>query len=203
MLKIGLTGNIGSGKTMVAGIFTVLGIPVYHADEESKKFLDDPVVKNEILKQFGYGVLTNNQEINRRSLASIVFTDPFALQVLNSILHPRVMVDFRNWAGLQSGKDYVMQEAAIIFESGFRSEFDYIIHTSCPKDIAISRVMKRDGIDAHSVVRRMQFQMEDAEKAGMSDFVIRNDGSELVIPQVLGIHGRLMKEKDNRASETK
>ena len=91
MLKIGLTGNIGSGKTMVSRIFSVLGIPVYYADEESKKFLDDPGVKNEILKQFGYGILTNNQEINRRSLATIVFTDPIALQILNSILHPRVI----------------------------------------------------------------------------------------------------------------
>ena len=111
MLKIGLTGNIGSGKTMVSRIFSVLGIPVYYADEESKKFLDDAGVKNEILKQFGYGVLTNNQEINRRSLATIVFTDPIALQILNSILHPRVMIDFRNWALKQENKSYVMQEA--------------------------------------------------------------------------------------------
>ena len=142
MLKIGLTGNIGSGKTMVSGIFTTLGIPVYHADEESKKFLDDPTVKNEILKQFGYSILTNSQEINRRSLASIVFTDPIALQVLNSILHPRVMVDFRQWAECQLNKPYVIQEAAIIFESGLTEEFDYIIHTSCPKEMAIDRVIK-------------------------------------------------------------
>ena len=192
MFKIGHTGNIGSCKTVVSGVFETLGIPVYHADEESKKFLDDPVVKNEILKHFGYGVLTNNHDINRRSLASIVFTDENSLRVLNSILHPRVKQDFRNWASLHSDQPYVIQEAAIIFESGFKSEYDYIIHVSCPKETAIVRVIKRDKIDGHSVLRRMQFQLDDAEKSRLSDFVIRNDGSEMVIPQVLAIHQQLL-----------
>ena len=192
MLKIGLTGNIGSGKTLVSEIFLTLGIPVYYADEESKKFLDDPTVKNEILKQFGYGILTYDQKINRRSLATIVFTDPIALQVLNSILHPRVRIDFRNWANRQINKPYVIQEAAIIFESGFTEEYNFIIHTSCPKEIAIARVIKRDNIDGHSVLRRMQFQLDDAEKSRLSDFVIRNDDSEMVIPQVLAIHRQLL-----------
>jgi dephospho-CoA kinase len=198
MLKIGLTGNIGSGKTVVSGVFSTLGIPVFHADEESKKFLDDPMVKKEIMKHFGYGILTNNYEINRRSLASIVFTDERALKLLNSILHPRLMRDFRTWALLHADKPYVMQEAAIIFESGLRSEFDYIIHVSCPKETAIDRVIKRDKIDGNSVLRRMQFQLEDAEKLRLSDFVIRNDGSEMVIPQVLSIHQQLLKIGSDR-----
>ncbi len=191
-LKIGLTGNIGSGKTMVSAVFSVLGIPVYHADEASKTFLDDPAVKNEIVKYFGYGVLTNDHEINRRSLASIVFTDKQSLGKLNSILHPRVKQDFRNWTDLQAGKHYVIQEAAIIFESGFSNEYDYIIHVSCPREIAIERVVARDKIDPNSVLRRMQFQLEDSEKAHLSDFVIHNDGSKLVIPQVLLIHQHLL-----------
>jgi len=202
-LKIGLTGNIGSGKTMISGVFSTLGIPVYHADEVSKKFLDDPKVKNEILKHFGYGILTNDHEINRRSLASIVFTDEKALLLLNSILHPRIKQDFREWTELQDNKPYVLQEAAIIFESGFRKEYDYVVHVSCPKEIAIDRVVKRDNIDGHSVLRRMQFQLEDAEKSRLSDFVIRNDGSELVIPQVLAIHRRLLEvgtKRDNDVS---
>jgi len=193
MLKIGLTGNIGSGKTIVSGVFKTLGIPVYHSDEESKKFLDVPSVKNEIVKHFGYGILTNDRAINRRSLATIVFTDQDALNLLNSILHPRIMRDFRKWVSLQQDAKYVIQEAAIIIESGFRSEFDYIIDVSCPKEIAIDRVTKRDRIDGHSVLRRMEFQMDDAEKSRLSDFVIRNDGSELVIPQVLAIHQHLSK----------
>jgi dephospho-CoA kinase len=192
MLNIGLTGNIGSGKTMVSGIFSTLGIPVYHADEESKKFLDDPSIRNEIVRQFGYSILTNDQEINRRSLATIVFTDPVALQVLNSILHPRVTADYRTWAGLRTAHPYVMMEAAIIFESGISGEFDHIIHVSCPNEIAVDRVVKRDRIDGNSVLRRMQFQMAEEEKAKLARFVIRNDGSELVIPQVLAIHQELL-----------
>lgn len=192
MLKVGLTGNIGSGKTVVSELFSTLGIPVYHADEESKKFLDDPLVKNVLLKHFGYGILTNSQHINRRSLASIVFSDEHALKLLNSILHPKVRQDFRDWTlQFQSGP-YVIQEAAIIFESGFRPEYDFVIHVSCPKEMAVERVVKRDKIDEHSVLRRMQFQLDDAVKSGLSDFVIINDGSELVIPQVLVVHQKLL-----------
>jgi dephospho-CoA kinase len=192
ILKIGLTGNMGSGKTVISGIFSTLGIPIYYADEVSKKFLDDPRVKNQILKHFGYGILTPGNEINRRSLASIVFTDENALLLLNSILHPLIKQDFRKWSQMQERKPYVIQEAAIIFESGSSDEYDYIIHVSCPKEIAIDRVVKRDKIDGHSVLRRMQFQLGDEEKSKLSDFVIRNDGSELVIPQVLAIHKQLL-----------
>jgi dephospho-CoA kinase len=132
-----------------------------------------------------------------------VFTDEKALLLLNSILHPRVKQDFREWTELQDNKPYVLQEAAIIFESGFRKEYDYVVHVSCPKEIAIDRVVKRDKIDGHSVLRRMQFQLEDAEKSRLSDFVICNDGSELVIPQVLAIHRRLLEvgtKRDNDVS---
>jgi dephospho-CoA kinase len=111
--------------------------------------------------------------------------------LLNSILHPRVMADFKVWAVQQSDKPYAIQEAAIIFESGVAAEFDYIIHVSCPKEMAIDRVIKRDNIDGHSVQRRMQFQLDESEKSRLSDFVIRNDGTELVIPQVLAIHRQL------------
>jgi dephospho-CoA kinase len=200
MLKIGLTGNIGSGKTLVSMVFSTLGIPVYHADEESKKFLDDPLVKNEILKHFGYGILTNDHKVNTRSLATIVFTDGNALKLLNSILHPRVMRDFHTWVDLNSDRQYVIQEAAIILESGFKAEYDYIIHVSCPKEIAIDRVIKRDKIDGNSILRRMQFQLDDAEKSRLSDFVILNDGSEMVIPQVLSIHKQLLAIEIQRES---
>ncbi len=192
MLKIGLTGNIGSGKTLVSGVFSTLGIPVYHADDESKKFLEDQAVRNEIVRNFGYGILTSNHEINKRSLATIVFTDANALKQLNSILHPKVMRDFHSWALLNAAHPYVIQEAAIIIESGLREEFNYIIHVSCPKEIAIDRVVKRDKIDGNSVLLRMQYQLEDEEKSGLSDFVIRNNGYEMVIPQVISIHQQLL-----------
>jgi dephospho-CoA kinase len=191
MLKVGLTGNIGSGKSLVTEIFSIFGVPVYHADQESRKFLEDPFVKEKILSIFGEIVLTTTGEIDRRALATIVFSDKKALMTLDSILHPMVIDDFMHWCETFGEHPYIIQEAAIIFESGVAGIFDRIIHVSCPKEIAIERVMKRDGIDANSVLQRMRYQMEDAEKAGRSDFVIRNDGTEMIIPQVLSIHEQL------------
>ncbi|MCK9219876.1 MAG: dephospho-CoA kinase [Bacteroidales bacterium] len=192
MLKVGLTGNIGSGKTFVSKVFSVLRVPVYVADEAGKKHLDDPLVKSDLVEHFSKTILTKDGKINRKSLASIVFNDPFALQVLNSIIHPLVIRDFEEWTLLHFSAVYVIHEAAIIFESGFQKKFDFIIHVSCPKEIAIERVMHRDHVDGNSVLKRMAFQMEDAEKSSLSDFIINNDGTNLVIPQVLSIHKQLI-----------
>lgn len=190
MLKIGLTGNIGSGKSTVARIFRILGTPVFHADEEARKFYSDPEVKSLVVKKFGYGILDVHNEINRRSLASLVFTDPLKLATLNSIIHPLTRKAFIKWCGLQS-YPFVIQEAAIIFETGITADYDRIIHVSCPKEMAIDRVVKRDAIDGHSVLRRMQHQWPDEEKCRLADFIIMNDGQSLVIPQVIGLHRRL------------
>jgi dephospho-CoA kinase len=191
MLKVGLTGNIGSGKSIISEIFSTLGVPIYHADQESKKFLNDTGVKAEIVSRFGSGMLAASGEIDRVTLANLVFQDEGGLNTLNSILHPMVIKDFMNWCGAYQEHPYIIQEAAIIFESGVEKLFDKIILVSCPKEIAIERVIKRDGVDGNSVLQRMRFQMEDAVKAKRSDFVIVNSGSEMVIPQVLSIHAKL------------
>ncbi|MCK9202888.1 MAG: dephospho-CoA kinase [Bacteroidales bacterium] len=193
MLKVGLTGNIGSGKSTVSRIFMLLKIPVYHADDESKKFLLEENVIRDVAHYFGSGVLDNDRQVNRRSLAALVFSDKKANLQLNSILHPLVREDFRNWIKSFSGYPYIIQEAAIILESGFRDEFDYIIHVSCPTEIAIDRVMNRDHVDGQQVKQRLQFQIGDEEKGKLSDFVILNDGSHLLIPQVISIHNQLLK----------
>jgi dephospho-CoA kinase len=164
---------------------------VYRADEESKKFLHDPSVKENIINAFGDKVMDDSGEIDRRDLAAVVFSDEKALMTLNSILHPLVIEDFMRWCEDQREQPYILHEAAIIFESGSAGLFDKIIHVSCPKDIAIERVMKRDGTDSNSVLQRMRYQMDDAEKAGLSDFVIVNDGTEMIIPQVIAIHEKL------------
>jgi dephospho-CoA kinase len=166
-------------------------VPVYHADEESKKFLRNPSVKESIVSAFGDKVLDDSGEIDRRDLAAIVFSDEKALLKLNSILHPLVIEDFTRWCEDFQEKPYILQEAAIIFESGSAGLFDKIIHVSCPKEIAIDRVMKRDGTDGNLVMQRMRYQMDDAEKARLSDFVIINDGIEMIIPQVVAIHEKL------------
>ena len=192
MLKVGLTGNIGSGKSLIARIFSILNIPVYHADEESKKFLEEPLVISEIKRIFGSEILISENKIDRKALAGIVFSNPAALNQLNSILHPRVMEDFSKWCRNYITSPYVIEEAAIIIEAGYQSLFDKIIHVSCPLEISISRVVTRDGVTRNEVLRRMNFQMADHEKAAISDFIILNDGSELVIPQVLRIHKHLL-----------
>ncbi|MEI6434254.1 MAG: dephospho-CoA kinase [Bacteroidota bacterium] len=191
MLITGLTGNIGSGKTTVAGIFGAIGIPVYYADEESKKILDEPEVRNKIVDIFGSGIIAAESRINRKALASLVFNNKDELCRLNSILHPRVKEHFRNWKEKQQAP-YIIQESAIIYENNLAADYDIIIHVSCPKEIAINRVIKRDEVDGNSVLRRMQFQIVDEEKSAFADYVIINDGKQPVIPQVLNIHWKLL-----------
>jgi dephospho-CoA kinase len=193
MLKIGLTGNIGSGKTTVSQIFSLLKIPVYHSDEESKRFLHEPAVIENIRQMFGEGCVTPAGEIDRAALANVVFADPSKLTALTKLLHPLVIDDFRKWCKSHIENTYVIHEAAIIFESGVERGFDKIIHVSCPKEIAIQRVIDRDGTTREEILNRMAFQWTDEEKATRSDFVIRNDGSLLVIPQVIEVHRILLK----------
>ena len=142
---------------------------------------------------FGKKVFSITEDIDRSALATLVFSDDKALAALDAILHPMVLQDYTHWCETFREYPYTLHEAAIIFESGIAGLFDKIIHVSCSKETAIERVMKRDGTDGSSVLQRMRFQMEDAEKAGLSDFVINNDGSEMIIPQVLSIH-RLLSE---------
>jgi dephospho-CoA kinase len=195
MLKVGLTGNLGSGKSLIAEIFRILGIPVYNADEASKRFLKDKTTREKIRNTFGNDVFSGPGEIDRKALGKIVFSDPDKLLRLNGILHPLVRKDFIDWCSSQEDKPYIIQEAAIIFENGLKDEYDRIIHVSCPEEIAIERAMYRDNAERDDVLKRMQFQWKDEIKAAMSDFIILNDGSELVIPQVLRIHQRLLQSR--------
>jgi dephospho-CoA kinase len=193
MLKIGLTGNIGSGKSLVAKIFSVLGAPVYHADSESKKFLEFPSVRSEIERTFTDQVILPDGTVDRKMLATLVFSDPEKLKRLNALLHPLVIKDFSEWCLTQTSHPYIIHEAAIILESGLKNEFDKIVHVSCPADLAIERAMVRDKITREEVLKRMHFQYGDEKKAAMSDYIILNDGSVLVIPQVLELHGKFSK----------
>lgn len=142
MNSVGLTGNIGSGKSTVCSIFSALGIQIYHTDEESKKFLAHPDVIGELASLFGQKVLTESGMVSKKALAAIVFNDDRALASLNELLHPRVREDARNWSAMHADKPYVIHEAAIIFESGFREEYDRVIYVACPQETAIARVMK-------------------------------------------------------------
>jgi dephospho-CoA kinase len=192
MLTVGLTGNIGSGKSVVSKVFSSLGIPVYNADLESKKFLETGDVRSRITGLFGRSALSPSGDIDRAGLGRIVFSDATALKSLNEILHPLVMEDFIRWCKTHDEIRYVIQEAAIILESGYKDYFDKIIHVSCPRELAVRRVMTRDRVSEKEVTDRMKFQMDDSSKSNLADFIIKNDGSELVIPQVLLIHRQLL-----------
>ncbi|MDP4280910.1 MAG: dephospho-CoA kinase [Bacteroidota bacterium] len=193
MLKVGLTGNIGSGKSVISGIFKALGIPVYPADDHSKKFLSDPDVLNALKKKFGNAILDSSGNIDRKALAGFVFRDPIALEFLNHLTHPKLDKDFREWCASFSDAPYIVMEAAILIEAGFYRKFDKVIYVSCPEEIAIERVIRRDGITRESVLARLSHQMPDSEKSRYADFTIVNDGYRMLIPQVIAIHQELLK----------
>jgi dephospho-CoA kinase len=197
MLKIAITGNIGSGKTIIANIFSVLGIPVYNADKQSKKFLYYNHIKSEIKHYFGNTVFDKSNEIDKKALANIVFNDKKTLNILNSIIHPAIKSDFNKWIEKYNDKKYIIHEAAILFESGFYKNFDKIITVTAPQNICIKRVMIRDSILKNEILQRIKNQLPEQEKIKMSDFVIYNDEKQLLIPQVLYIHKKILEMPRN------
>jgi dephospho-CoA kinase len=191
MLKIGLTGGIGSGKSTIARVFGLLGIPVYYADDAAKRLMqEDPGLRAAIIRHFGEEAYTNNQ-LNRAWLGAQVFGSAEKVKLLNSLVHPATIADAARWMSEQHSA-YTLKEAALIFESGSEKELDYVIGVSAPEDIRIKRVMERDKTDADAIRKRMQNQMDEAEKMSRCDFVIVNDEQQLVIPQVLSLHRELL-----------
>lgn len=189
-LKIGITGGIGSGKTTVARIFEVLGIPVYYADEAAKRIMnEDETVKREIIRHFGTASYSEGR-LNRPYLASLVFADKKKLSVLNALVHPATIRNSNQWMKKQTSP-YALREAALIFESGIQGTLDYVIGVSAPLELRIKRTMERDKISRKQVEERMDRQINEAVKMRLCDFVIFNDDKQAVIPQVLKLHEQL------------
>lgn len=189
MLKIGLTGNIGSGKTLVCQVFEKLGVQVFNADIEAKKILDSTTVRSKLIITFGNDIVDIDQNyINRKKLAAIVFNDGTALENLNAIIHPQLRIEFKNWCLLHENEAYVIQEAAILFENGFTDLFDKTIVVSAPKKIRLKRVMERDNAKENEVLTRMENQWSDSKKETAADFIIHNDGAQLILPQIIKLH---------------
>ena len=196
VLKIGLTGGIGSGKTTVAKIFELLGVPVYYADEASKRlYHTNEELRSSLKKHFGEDVYTNDQ-LNRSKLAAIVFNDPAKLELLNSLVHPLTIKDAEEWIQQQK-VPYIIKEAALLFEAGSAGGLDYTVGVSTPQHLRIKRVMDRDGITREEVLSRMKRQMDEEIKMLLCDFVIKNDEQELVIPQVLTLHEKFLEMSKN------
>jgi dephospho-CoA kinase len=200
MVRVGLTGGIGSGKTTVAKIFELLGVPVYYADDAAKQIMnEDEELKLAIQKQFGAEAYKNGV-LDRSYLAAKVFNNPFLLEILNSLVHPATIRDALNWMNQQQSL-YTIKEAALIFESGAAEQLDYIIGVSAPAALRIRRIMERNHSSYDEVVERMNNQLDDKIKMKLCDFIIQNDEQKLVIPQVLELHEKLLrlaKEKETK-----
>jgi dephospho-CoA kinase len=193
MISIGLTGGIGSGKSTVARIFNVLGIPVYYADDAAKRIMNqDPEVKKKMLLHFGEQSYGENGLLNRAYIASQVFNDPERLALLNSITHPATIADAAQWMQRQTGP-YAIKEAALLFESGSAADLDYIIGVYSPTALRIQRIMHRDKITREEVLQRMQRQIDERIKMKLCDFVVVNDEQQLLIPQVMALDEKLRK----------
>lgn len=191
MLKIGLTGGIGSGKSTVARIFQILGIPVFDADRVAKELMEnDPLMKKQLIDHFGELVFENGR-LNRKWLADKVFTDSYELNKLNAIVHP-ITVQFAEKWFLEQNAPYAIKEAALIFEAGAGAGLDYIIGVFAPQHLRIQRVMNRDGLSRNEVLNRMDKQIDDSIKMKLCDFIILNDDQHLLTTQAIELHQKFM-----------
>lgn len=190
MIKVGLTGGIGSGKTTVAKVFELLGVPVYYADTATKElYHTNPELMQSLKESFGEEIYRDGL-LDRARLASLVFNDPSKLKLLNALVHPLTIRDAEEWMQRQKAP-YVIKEAALLFESGSVAGLDQVIGVQAPLSLRIKRVMDRDGVSREEVLARMDKQLDEEIKMKLCDFVIRNNEQELVIPQVIELDKKL------------
>jgi dephospho-CoA kinase len=188
MLKIGLTGGIGAGKSTVASIFKVLGVPVFDADATAKNLLNtDLVLREQVITAFGSETYKNGL-LDRKYLATLVFNNSEQLAKLNALVHPATIAAMEKWTSGFTDMPYIIKEAALLFEAGTHEGLDYIIGVTAPVELRMTRVMARDHVLREEVLSRMQHQLDDTEKMKRCNFVIDNNETSLVIPQVLALH---------------
>lgn len=183
MTKIGITGGIGSGKSVVASLLEIHGIPVYIADEESKLLTaTSPVIREKLIALFGTDLYTSDG-LNKKRLASFIFSNPDSLRQVNAIIHPEVNRHFLAWTERQT-RQFCALESAILFESGFNNTVDISLMVYAPLEIRLQRALKRDGVAREEIERRIQSQLPDETKKERSDYIIYNDGTQALIPQI-------------------
>jgi dephospho-CoA kinase len=191
MIKVGITGGIGSGKSLICQVFLKLGIPVYSADDAARYLMDhDSEIRKNIISVFGMEIYTG-EKLNRSLLAEEIFKDPDLLASINRIVHPGVGDDFARWCAHYTHLPFVIQESAILFESNAFHFFDYVILVTAPEEIRIQRVLSRPGMNREKIVRIMQNQLPEDEKIVRSHFVIKNDGISLVLPSILSVYSKI------------
>ena len=190
-LKIGITGGIGSGKTIVCEIFKLLGVPVFQADFVAGKLINsDAVIRSELISRYGNDIYQTDRKVNREKLAGIIFNDDAELEKVNKIIHPVVRNEFMNWVKNQEA-EYVIHEAAILFESGFYKMMDAVILVTAPEEMRIERVIKRNGLTRENVLSRIAKQWPDSEKRKFATFELINDNKSLLIPQIIEIDNKI------------
>ncbi|MBP9152953.1 MAG: dephospho-CoA kinase [Flavobacteriales bacterium] len=190
MKVIGITGGIGSGKTTTCEVFQELGVPVYYADLRARELMTSNLeLKNKIIHSFGSQAYEGGR-LNRPYLAQQVFNSKEKLSVLNGLVHPAVANDFEDWLEEHKGEKYVLKEAAILFESGAYQDVDITVLVIAPESLRLERVMARDGSSKEDVLKRMKNQWTQERKVKLADHIISNDGTQLLIPQVLELHHR-------------
>ena len=183
MIKTGITGGIGSGKSVVSSIFDIEGIPVYNADDESRRLTDtSPVIREKLMTLIDEAIYRNDR-LDRQRLASLIFNDEVLLKQVNEIIHPAVRENFRDWIMRQTSL-YCALESAILYESGFDRDVDVVLMVFAPVEVRLTRTMIRDGISEAEIIKRMNHQMPDELKRNQADVVIINDGIRPLIPQV-------------------
>ena len=191
MLKVAITGGIGSGKSLVCQVFKTLGIPIFDADAVSNQLVEhDAALKTAIIELFGKEAYKNNI-YNRKYIASIVFSQAEMLQALNALIHPKAIEAAKQWFEKQQSP-YAIKEAAILFESNAEKDIDIIIGVTAPEQVRIERVMQRTGYSKEEVIKRMQQQMPDEEKMAKCNYVIQNNDTDAILPQILQIHQQLI-----------
>jgi dephospho-CoA kinase len=183
MIKVGLTGGIGCGKSVVADILRIHNIPVYESDQEAKRLMQNSATIRANLTSLMGEEAYIDDKLNRNFVASLVFDNPYLLENLNAIVHPEVISDFVNWSAAQSSS-IVVVESAILFESGLATQLHKIITISSPEEIRVARTMARDKLTLEQVHKRIDAQMTDEERSQLSDFVVINDNKQAIIPQI-------------------
>lgn len=195
-IKIGITGGIGSGKSVVSRLLEVMGIPVYISDIESKRLTQfDTVIREKLVALLGEEVYNKEGELNKPYLASYIFSHPDHAKQVNAIIHPRVKDDFRRWVSEHSDCAIVGMESAILVEAGFAGEVDAVVMVYAPLEVRLHRAMKRDSSPKELIQKRIQSQMDDEEKKLHAHYVIKNDDESMLIPQVMELVALLKKER--------
>ena len=195
MLKIGITGGMGAGKSVICDLFKVIGIPVFNSDITAKIIIKSDVeIKKQLIKYFSCDIYLSNGEINKPLFSDMIFNNKEAISFVNSIVHPAVHRSFNRWIDNQKGNPYVLYESAIIYESSVNLMLDKVIVVSSPIEIRIKRVMERDSVTLSKVEERIKNQWSQNRIVELADYLIVNDNIKLIIPQVLEVHNEIVKQ---------